>query len=170
MELVRAHHAVNLIALPGWVVMRDRLPEAGNFQHHFRAVLGQESMVVRSLVVVPNVIEDRRVDVPLIVAEVGLPLAGERIEVGYLSLFSTFASALPWEHRAAIPRRAGGGPRLVQAAVSVHQKATSDFRQPNVEKRECVDFVPEDVTSVGLPVKPAGRQPSIEISGMNGAH
>src|SRR6185437_13823835 len=142
MELVRTHHAVNLIALARWVVVRDRLPEPGNFQHHFRALLGEEGMVVRSLVVVPDVIEDRRVDVPLIVAEVGLPLAGQWIEMGALGLLGALTSALPREHRAAISRRAGGGPRFGQPAVSLHQKAAGDFWQPNVEERECVDFVP----------------------------
>src|SRR6478752_8980318 len=90
--------------------------------------------------------------------------------MGALGLLGALTSALPREHRAAISRRAGGGPRFAQPPVSVHEKAAGDFWQPNVEERECVDLVPEDVTSVGLPVQPAGRQSGVKISGMHGAH
>src|SRR5689334_3521168 len=90
--------------------------------------------------------------------------------MGALGLLGALTSALPREHRAAKSRRTGGGPRFAQPPISVHQKAAGDFWQSNVEERECVDFVPEDVTSVGLPVQSAGRQSSIEISGVSGTH
>ena len=125
---------------------------------------------MRGLVVVPDIVEDRRVDVSLIMAEVRLPLAGEWIEMGALGLLGTLAAALPREHRTAISCLAGRRARLAQPAVSIHQKTAGNFWQPNVEERKCVDFVPEDVTSVGLPVQSAGRQPGVEIRGMNGAH
>ena len=74
-ELVRAHDAVDLIAVPVRVEAGDRGPEARDLEHHLGAVLAQEVEVLGDLVVAPDVVEDRGVDVPLVVTEVRLPVA-----------------------------------------------------------------------------------------------
>src|SRR3984893_7421798 len=102
-ELVRSHHAVDLVALALGVEVGDRGPEARDLQHHLGAVVAHEGQVLGGLEVVPDVVEDRRVDVPLVVAEVGLPAARERVEVDPLGLLLAFTAALPREHRAAQP-------------------------------------------------------------------
>ena len=109
-ELVGAHHAVDLVALALGIEVRDRRPEARDLEHHLRAVVGQERLVIGGLEVVPDVVEDRGVDVPLVAAEVRFPAARERVEVDALGLLGALAPALPREHRAPEPRRAGPRP------------------------------------------------------------
>ncbi len=66
-KLVGTHDAVDLVAVALGVVVRDRAPEARDLEHHLGAVVAQEVEVVGRLVVVPDVVEDRRVDVALAV-------------------------------------------------------------------------------------------------------
>src|SRR6516164_7850162 len=70
MELVWTHHAVDLVALTLGVEVGDRGPEARDLEHHLGAVVAQEREVPGRLVVVPGVVEDRRVDVALVAAEI----------------------------------------------------------------------------------------------------
>src|SRR5205807_1737804 len=102
-----------LIALTLGVEDGDRCPQARDLQHHLRAVVTQELLVAGGLVVVPDVVEDRRVDVTLVAAEVRLPGARQRIEVDLLGLLDPLAAALPMPRRAArtSPRSQCGGPR-----------------------------------------------------------
>ena len=74
-ELVRAHHAVDLVPVAVGVEAGDRGPETRDLEHHLGAVLAQEVEVLGGLVVAPDVVEDRGVDVPLVVTEVRLPAA-----------------------------------------------------------------------------------------------
>ena len=121
------------------------------------------------LEVVPDVVEDRRVDVPLVVAEVGLPAARERVEVDPLGLLDALAPALPREHRTTEPCLMGGRPGLAHPAVAVHQQPARDLGQPDVEERERVDLVPEHVPAIGLAVESAGGHPGVEVGGVTGA-
>ena len=73
-ELVGAHHAVDLPAIAVGVEVRDRGPEARDLEHHLGAVVAQEVDVMSDLVVVPDVVEDRGVDVALVVAESPAPI------------------------------------------------------------------------------------------------
>jgi hypothetical protein len=75
-ELVRAHDAVDLPPIALRVEVGDRCPEARDLQHHLGAAVAQEVELVRSLVVVPDRVEDRRADVTLVAAEIRVPLAG----------------------------------------------------------------------------------------------
>ena len=168
-ELVRAHHAVDLIALPCGVEVRYRRPEPGDVQHHLRAVAFEERVVAGRLEVVPDVEEDRGVDVPLVAAEIGLPAARQRVEVDALGLLDAFAPALPREHRTPEPGLPGGRPGLPDPAVAIHQQPSRDLGQPDVEERERVDLVPEHVPAVGLAVQPARGHPGVEIGGMRRA-
>ena len=99
MELVGPHHAVDLVAVPLGVVVRDRGPEARDLEHHLGAVVPQELEVAGGLVVLPDVVEDGGAHVALVVAEVGLPLPREGVEVHDLGLLLAVAAALPGEHR-----------------------------------------------------------------------
>ena len=168
-ELVRAHHAVDLVALALGVEAGDRCQEARDLEHHLRTVVAQERLVIGGLVVVPDVVEDRRVDVPLVAAEVRLPAARNRVEVDPLGLLDSLAPALPWEHRTqepCLPRRRLG---LAYPAVAVHQQSSGDLGQPGIEERERIDLIPEHVPAIGLTVEAAGGQPRVEVSGIPGA-
>ena len=112
-ELVGAHDAVDLPAVAIRVEVRDRGPEARDLEHHLRAVVAQEVDVVSGLVVLPDVVEDRRVDVALVAAEVRLPPARQRVDVDELGLLLAVAPALPRIHRSAEAgaRRRSRGPR-----------------------------------------------------------
>src|SRR5262249_24233688 len=114
--------------------------------------------------------EDRGVDVPLVVAEIRLPPAGERVEMDDLGLFDPLAPALPREHRTPEPRLPGGRPRLPDPTVAVHQQSSRYLGQPEVQERERAYLVPEDVPEVGFAVRPAGRHPGVEVGGMPRAH
>ena len=154
-ELVGPHHPMDLIAIAFGVVMRERGPEAGDLQHHLRPVVEHELGVAGRLVVVPDVVEDRGVHMALVVAEVPLPASRERVEVDDLGLLLAVAAALPRVHRAAVagrPRRPAG---LPEPARPVLEQVPADARQAEVEEREHVHLVPEDVTPVGLAVQAA---------------
>src|SRR5690349_24379435 len=160
---------MDLIAFAFGIEVGDRRPEPRDLQHHLRAVIAQERLVVSRLEVAPYVVEDRRVDVPLVPAEVRLPAARERVEVDTLGFLDSLAPALPREHRAAQPGRPGCRPGLAYPPVAVHQQPAGDFGQPDIEERERIALVPEDVPAIGLAVEPAGGQPGVEVSGVTGA-
>ena len=128
MELVRSHHPMDLPAIAIRVEVRDRGPEARDLEHHLGAVVAQEVDVVRGLVVLPDVVEDRRVDVALVAREVGLPLTRERVDVDELRLLLAIAPALPRIHRSAVAGPLGAGARLADAPVAIHQQPASDLR------------------------------------------
>jgi hypothetical protein len=162
-ELVRAHHPVDLVAVAIWVEVRDRRPEPGDLEHHLRAMVTKERQVLGCLEVMPDVVENRGVDVALVAAEIRLPTARKRVQVDSLRLLLALAAALPWEHGAAEARLVGRRTRFVQAPVPVHQQATSDLGHPVVQKRIHIQLVPEDMSAVGLAVESAGRNPRIDV-------
>ena len=135
MELVGAHDAVDIVAVPLFVVVGYRRPEAGDLQHHLGPVVEQELEVVGDLVVAPDVVEDGGVYVPLVVGEVRLPLAGVWVEVDDLCLFLPVGAALPGVHRPFVAGFFCGGAGFVQAPVTVHEKLAGNLRQPEVEER-----------------------------------
>ena len=154
-ELVGSHHPVDLVAVARGVVVRERGPEAGDLEHHLRPVVEHELDVAGRPVVVPDVVEDRRVHVALVVAEVRLPAPGERVEVHDLGLLLAVAAALPRVHRAAVAGRPRRSARLPQPARPVLEQVPADPRQAEVEEREHVQLVPEHVAAVRLAVQAA---------------
>src|SRR5918999_4333428 len=164
MELVWTHDAMDLVPPAIRVELGDGRPEAGDLQHHLGTVAEQEFVVLRRLVVAPDVVEDGSVNVPLVVAEVPIPASRAWVEVDDLGLLLAVATALPGIHRTPITdhfrRRAG----LVEAPVAIHQELASYLGQPEVEERVNVEFVPEDMAAVGFAVKAAGRHPSVQVS------
>src|SRR5262249_10796090 len=143
MELVGAHHAMDLVTLALGVEVPDRCPEARDAEHHLRAIIAQERLVVGGLEVLPDVPEDRRVDVPLATAEVRLPAARYGVEVDALGLLGSLASALPREHRAPESFLSRRRPGLAYPAVAVHQQASRDLGQTDIEERKRVELIPE---------------------------
>ncbi len=143
--------------------MGDRGPEARDLQHHLRAVVAQEGQVLGGLEVVPDVVEDRRVDVPLVVAEIGLPAARERVEMHALGLLLALAAALPGEHRTAQPCLAGRRARLAQPPVAVQQQTPGDLRHAEAQEQVHVKLIPEHMPPVGLAVEAAGRYPGVQV-------
>ena len=118
----------------------------------------------------PDVVEDRGVDVALVAAEIRLPAARERVEVDSLCLLLALTAALPREHGAAEAGLVGRRTRLAQAPVPVHQEAPGDLGHPIVEKRIHVQLVPEDMSAVGLAVESPGRNPGIDVGCVPRAH
>src|ERR671914_649939 len=164
MELVWTHDAVDLVPPAIRVELGDGRPEAGDFQHHLGTVSEQELVVLGRLVVPPDVVEDGRIDVPLVVAEVPIPASRAWVKVDDLGLLLAVATTLPGVHRPQVTsvfrRRAG----LVEAPVAIHQELARYLGQPEVEERVNVEFVPEDMAAVGFAVKAAGRHPSVQVS------
>src|SRR6516164_7344318 len=100
-----------------------------------------------------DVPEDRRVDVSLVAAQVGLPAAGDWVQVDALGLLGSLATALPREHRAAESHLPGRRPGSAYPAVAVHQQPAGNLGQPRVEERKCVELIPEHVPAIGLTVE-----------------
>src|SRR6266496_3242934 len=94
-DLVRAHYPVDLVAVAVRVELGDGRPEACDLHHHLRAVIPREGQITCGLEVVPDVVEDCRVHMALVTAEVRLPAPGQRVEVDPLGLLLAFAAALP---------------------------------------------------------------------------
>jgi hypothetical protein len=162
-ELVRAHDAVDLVAVPVRVEAGDRGPEARDLQHHLGAVLAQEVEVLGGLVVAPDVVEDRGVDVPLVVAEVRLPAARQWVEVDDLRLFPAVAAALPRVHRAPVAGLARGGPGLAETSEAVHQQRAGDIGKAEVQEGIDIELVPEDVPAIGLAVEASRRDTGVPV-------
>src|SRR5437764_14626575 len=101
MELVRAHDAVDLIAATFRVEVGDARPETRDLHHHLGARPEQEVGISRGLDVVPDVVEDGRADVPLILARVWFPEPGRSVGLHDLGPFLAAASSLPGVHRTA---------------------------------------------------------------------
>src|ERR671913_1800199 len=164
MELVWTHDAMDLVPPAIRVELGDGRPEAGDFQHHLGTVAEQEFVVLGRLVVSPDVVENGRIYVPLVVAEVPIPASRAWVKVDDLGLLLAVATALPRVHRTPVTgvcrRRAG----LVEAPVTIHQELARYLGQPEVEERVNVEFVPEDMAAVGFAVKAAGRHPSVQVS------
>ena len=169
MELVRAHHAVDLVAATLRVEVSDAGPETGDLHHHLGARPEQEVGISRGLEVVPDVVEDGRAHVPLIPAQVRVPQPGARVEVHDLGLFLAVAATLPGVHRAPVADLASQCAGLVEPAVPVHQQASRDLRQPEVQKGIDVELVPEDVAAIGFPVEAAGGNARVQVGRVGGA-
>ena len=169
-ELVRAHHPVDLITLAVRVEPGDGRPEAGDLHHHLRAVVPQERQVPGGLEVVPDVVEDGRVHMALVAAEVRLPPPGQRVEVDPLGLLLALAAALPREHRPAEARLTGRRPGLVEAPVTVHQQLARDLGDTEAQERKDIQLIPEHVAAVGLTVETPRGHSGVQVGGVPGAH
>ena len=91
----------------------------------------------------------------------GDPAPREGIKVQPLRFLAAVAAALPGKHRAVIaslPRRPA---RLIEPAVAVAQQGASQNRLAQVEEGKDEQFVPHDVSAVGLAVPSARGYPDI---------
>src|ERR687890_135480 len=163
MELVRPHDAVDLVPPAIRVEAGDAGPETGDLQHHLGTVAEQELEVVGCLMVPPDVVEDGCVNVPLVVAEVPVPVPRPGIEMHDLSLLLSVAAALPGVHGSPVAGFFGCCAGLIQPSVAIHEQLACDLGQPEVEERVDVELVPKDVPAVSLAVKAAGRNPGVEV-------
>ena len=73
MVLVGAHHAVDLVAVLAGVVVRDAGPEAGDLDQQLGPDETQERDAASHHVVLPGVVGDGDIDVPLVAGVVGQP-------------------------------------------------------------------------------------------------
>src|SRR5918998_1918716 len=164
MELVWTHDAMDFVPPAIRVELGDGRPEAGDFQHHLGTVAEQEFVVLGRLVISPDVVEDGRIDVPLVVAEVPIPASRAWVEVNDLGLLLAVATALPGVHRTPVASVFRRRASLLKSPVAIHQELARYLGQPEVEERVDVEFVPENMAAVGFAVKAAGRHSSVQIS------
>jgi hypothetical protein len=169
MELVRAHDAVYLVAVALGVEVSDRRPEARDLQHHLGSVVQQELEVAGRLVVAPDVVEDVRAHVPLVVGKIGLPLPRLGVEVHRLGLLLAVGTALPRVHSPRVAGLFSCRAGLAHAAVAVHQQLARDLGEPEVDERVDVELVPEDVPAVRFAVEAAGGDACVEVRGVRRA-
>ena len=161
--LVGPHHAADHVAVAGVVVGRDAGPEAGDLEEQLGAVEGDEADVGGRLVVEPDVVGDRDVDVALPVRVIRQPALRARVEMQLLALLAAVGAALPGEHRPCVARLAGGPARLRQAPEAITEQRAGQLRQVEGQEREDEQLVPEDVAAIGLPVQASGRHADIEV-------
>src|SRR5690606_32234539 len=162
---VGAHDAADLVAAGGGVEHGQRGEEAGDLDEHLGAPVGHGA---GGQVVVPDVVGDGQADVALQVGGVGQPAAGVGVEVEGLGLLAAVAAALPGEHGAVVAGGAGGGAGLAEAAPAVAQRAAGDVGEAQVEPGQDEQFVPEDVSAVGLAVQAAGGDSGVQVGGVRG--
>ena len=168
-ELVRTHDAMYLIAATFWVEVSDAGPETGDLHHHLGARPEQEVAISRGLDVVPDIVEDGRAHMPLVLAQVRFPQPGAWVEVHDLGLFLAIAATLPGVHRAPVAGVTSQRAGLVEPAVPVHQEAPCNLRQPEVQEGIDVELVPEDVSAIGFPVEAARGNAGVQVGRVGGA-
>ena len=143
--------------------MGDAGPEAADLEQQLGAEDRHEAGVAGGPPVLPDVVRDRDVDVPLVAAEVRQPPPRLGVEVHGLGFLAPVGAALPGEHRALVAGLGGRRLRLVEAPVAVAQQRVGQLRDVVVEQREDEQLVPEDVAAIGLAVPAAGRDADVEI-------
>jgi hypothetical protein len=119
MELVRAHNTANIVTAACFVPLRYAGPEAGDLEHQLGAERVEELGITGGLVVLPNIVGDRRADMALKMRVVLDPIAGSRVKIHDVGFFSPITAALPRVHRAAESGLPGSPARLIEAPVAV---------------------------------------------------
>jgi len=166
--LVRAQHAEDVVTLARRLVGGEAGEQASDLHDDLGAVIPEEGEVTGDLEVLPHVVRDRKVDVPLELRVIGQPAPGPGIQVEPLRLLPTVASALPREQRSSVALFACRPPRLGQSTVPVLQERAGEDREPVVEQREDEQLIPKHVSPVRLAVQTAGRNPHVEVDGVRG--
>ena len=90
----------------------------------FGPVVGHKFQIVGGLVVLPDVVGNGRINMALVVGDIGNPPARAGVEVQYLAFFATVAAALPGEHGPPVARLQKPGSGLHPAADSDTSAAT----------------------------------------------
>src|SRR5271166_799877 len=73
--LIGAHDASDLVAIDCGIVRRCTSPETRDLKYHLGAVEVEKLIVISRLVILPDVIDDRGIDVALPKALIGYPTA-----------------------------------------------------------------------------------------------
>ena len=118
------------------------------------------------MVVLPDIIGNGDVHMPLQRAMVGNPPSRTGVEVDDLAFFASVAAALPGVHRALIPGLTSGQTRLGQTTVAIEQQSAGQLGQAEGEEREDKEFIPENMPPIGFAVEAARRDADIEVTGM----
>ena len=162
-ELVRAHDAVDLVAVRDGVVQGHGHEEPGDLHEHLRAVVRDEGRVLRDLDVPQHGVGDVQGDVPLVVGVVRHPHARARVPQLGGRLLGAVRAGLPRVHGAGPARGLGVGAGLVETPVAVHQQAAGDLGAAQREHGVDVDLVPEDVAAVALAVQAARPHGGVQV-------
>jgi hypothetical protein len=129
-------------------------------------VILEERAIAGGLPVAPQVVGDRRVDVALEVAVVGIPSPRHRVEVELLGGLATVAAALPGERGPAAARLPGQLSGGLETVVAVERHRPRQRGQALDVERQDEDLVPEDVAAVGLAVEAAGGDADVAAAGV----
>ncbi len=163
MVFVRAHDREDFVAVKGPIAGGDAGPETSNFQNHFRPAEGQKFPVAGDLIILPHIVGNSGIHMPLQASVVGSPASRLGVEVKCLTFLTAVTAALPGIHRTPVPRLFGIPASLIEPAVAVPQEGTSDIGNAKVQDRKGEQLVPEDVPAIGLAVEAAGRDANIQI-------
>lgn len=165
--LVGSHHTLDLVASDRAVIRGGARPEPSDLEHHLGPVHVEELVIVGRLVVLPDVVGDGGVDVALPEAVVGDPVPRVGIEVQPLALLPPVAAALPRKHGAQVAGLPCGTPSLRQSAVPVPQQRLREHRHAQRQEGKDEEFVPEDVSAIGLAVPAPRGHASVEVDGVD---
>ena len=81
----------------------------------------------------------------------------------HLALFPPMAVALPGIHGTFVASLLRGPPRFREAPIAIKQERPREFGQPQIQRRENAQLVPEDVAAVRLPVQSARWDAGLEV-------
>ena len=168
MVLVGADNPPDHVPIAGRVEGGDARPEAGDLDEHLRAIEGQELDVVGRLVVQPDVVCDRGVDVSLETGVVRDPAAGARVEVDRRGQLGAVRAALPRVRGPVVSGLPGDPAGRVEPPVAIAEQGPGEVGEAQVEEREDEQRVPEDVSAVCLAGESARRDPGVDVGGVLG--
>ena len=162
-ELVRAHHTPDDVAVPVAIIGGGAREEPGDLEDDLGALQREELAVPGGLVVLPGVAGDRDAHVALQVRRVRQPAARLRVEMQERALLSPVAAGLPWVHGTHVTGLARRSPRGGQAAVAVGLQRPAQLGQPQVQDGEHEHVIPEDMPAVGLAVQAARGNADVAV-------
>jgi hypothetical protein len=126
-------------------------------------VQGQELHVCGLLIILPDVVGNGGIHMPLQASVVGNPPSRHGVEMDHLALFPPIAAALPGKHGAFVDSLLRGPPRFREAPIATKYARPCEFGQPQIQRRENEPLVPEDVAALRLPVQSARWDAGLEV-------
>ena len=169
MELVRAHHATDIVTVGRLVVAGQAGEKSCDFEQQLGALMDEEFRVTGGLVVLPYAVGDGEANMPLMMGIVGHPLFIAHVVKLGRSLFAALNTALPREHRAFEAGGSCGHPRFVQASVSITEQSTAQIGSSEGENRIDENLIPEHVPAVTLAMQAASGHACVQV-GVDGSH
>ncbi len=124
--LVGPHDPLDLVPVERTVVGGETGEEPGDLHQDLTAPVPKKLEVSGHLVVLPDVVGHRDVDMALAAGVVGDPSARPRVQVEPLALLPPVAAALPGVHGPRVPLLPGGPPSFRESPPTVLDEAASE--------------------------------------------